>query len=202
MALTSGGASARLKSSGRQMQESSSDTCTLNCCSDCSGIKAGSAAGTHWLRNAKRYLITIRVVLGRFRSTFRMWRALSCKLSIAERKKEHHWVITTSPTCHRVQMQTVYGMLPRWNIKTDSQNITRVSLFPGFTSSLPKAAGPACDAFATKGPEHRKPHCRLLPSVGALDVISFNSSGVNCMETEARPWDIRQCYGNVFEELC
>lgn len=99
------------------MQESSSDICALNRCSDCSRIKAGSAAGTHWLRNAKRYLITIRVVLGRFRSTFRMWSALSCKLSIAERKKEHHWVITASPAHHWVPMQSVHGMVPSKTLK-------------------------------------------------------------------------------------
>lgn len=30
--------------------------------------------------------------------------------------------------------------------------------------------------LTTKVPEHVKPRCKLLPSVGALDVISFNSS--------------------------
>lgn len=45
--------------------------------------------GTHWLRKANRYLMMMRVLLGRDCSTFLMWTARSWRLSMAEAKRSH-----------------------------------------------------------------------------------------------------------------
>lgn len=131
--------------------------CHLSCLYQVLQQGHGALKDTHWLRNAKRYLITIRVVFGRFRSTFRMWSALSCKLSIAERRKStsessHH--IPT--TCHWVPMQPVNcdGSCANYSEgqpAEQQQEEGRVCPFPESSGAAQhgnaKAAEPAGEAF-------------------------------------------------------